>query len=317
MDRLDAIRVFLRVVDSGSFAAAAREAGVGQPAVSKQMAALEHYFGAQLIRRSSRSMTLTAEGQALYDAGTRLVCDFADITAAIGRGQAEVAGLVRMTVAPLFGRLYVVPALGAFFIRYPGVEVDLTATTRVVNLVEEGYDLVVRNGAPADSTLIARQIASSAWALVATPAYLAQHGTPRDLAGLAGHACVVFAPGHAVRPWDLRDGERRVSFVPHGPFRTGDAEQVRAAVLAGMGLAQAPAWMFAGELAAGTLQEILPQNMPPPVGIYAIHPAGRRLPGKVRALIDHLETDFQQAHAGAFLPRPGAPSIGAPATSQP
>jgi DNA-binding transcriptional LysR family regulator len=301
MDRLDAIRLFVRVVDRSSFAAAAREAGIGQPAVSKQMAALEHYFGAQLIRRTSRSMTLTTEGQALYDAGVRLVGDFDDITAAIGRGQAQVAGLVRMTVAPMFGRLYVVPVLPAFFVRFPDVSVDLTATERTVNLVEEGYDLVLRNGAPADSALIARQVAASRFVFVATPSYLARWGTPRHLHDLAGHTGVLFAPSHAVRPWQFRVGAAAVTHMPHGPFRSADVEQIRAAVLADIGLAQVPAWAVAAELAAGALVEVMPDLAPPPLGIHAIHPAGRRLPSKVRVLIEHLEASFAQQRSTAFL----------------
>lgn len=303
MDRLDAIRLFMRVVDSGSFAAAARAAGVGQPAVSKQMAALEHHFGAQLMRRTSRSMTLTADGQALYEAGARLLGEFDGLAASIGTGQAAVAGLVRMTVAPMFGRLYVVPALPAFFARYPGVAVDLTATTRAVNLVEEGYDLVVRNGDPADSNLVARRLAGSAMVLVATAAYLARCGTPQVVQDLAGHTGVLFAPSHAVRAWTFRDGARTVQHMPQGPFRSGDAEQIRAAVLADMGITQAPAWMFAAELASGAVVALLPDAAPAPVAIHAIHPAGRRVPGKVRVLIDHLAAALAQQPLPAFLPQ--------------
>lgn len=300
MDRLDAIRLFVRVVERGSFASAAREAGIGQPSASKQVVALENYFGAQLMRRTSRSMTLTAEGQALYDAGTRLLGDFDDMTAAIGRGQAQVTGLVRMTVAPMFGRLYVVPALPAFFARFPDVSIDLTATERPVNLVEEGYDLVIRNGAPADSSLIARKVAASRFVFVATPAYLARWGTPLHPHDLAGHKGVLYAPSHAVRPWQFGAGASAVAHMPQGPFRSADVEQIRAAVVADMGLAQVPAWAVAAELAAGVLLEVMPAFAPPPLGIHAIHPAGRRLPGKVRVLIEHLAASFEQ-HATAFL----------------
>ena len=146
MDRFDAMRMFVRVVESGSFSAVARETGVGQPSVSKQIAQLEAHLGAQLMRRTSRSMSLTEAGQTFYESAVRLVDDLAAAESLIGRGQTAPSGLVRATIAPVFARLYVVPRLPEFFARYPDISVELLVSERTVNLIEEGVDLAVHNG---------------------------------------------------------------------------------------------------------------------------------------------------------------------------
>src|ERR1700733_14180119 len=159
MDRLDAMRLFVRVVERGSFSAVAREVGVGQSAVSKQIAALEAHLGAQLMRRTSRSMTLTDAGHVFYESALRLVKEFDAAESLVGRGQSAPSGLIRVTVAPVFGRLYIVPRLESFFSRYPEIDLEFLVTDRLVNLVEEGVDLAIHNGAMKDSALIAMRIA--------------------------------------------------------------------------------------------------------------------------------------------------------------
>jgi len=162
MDRFDAMRMFVRVVESGSFSAVARETGVGQPSVSKQIAQLEAHLGAQLMRRTSRSMSLTEAGQTFYESAVRLVDDLEAAESLIGRGQTAPSGLVRATIAPVFARLYVVPRLPEFFARYPDISVELLVSERTVNLIEEGVDLAVHNGELLDSSLIVRRISDGA-----------------------------------------------------------------------------------------------------------------------------------------------------------
>jgi DNA-binding transcriptional LysR family regulator len=302
MDRLDALKLFIRIVESGSFAAAAREIGVGQPAVSKQIASLERHLGAQLVRRTSRSMTLTETGQSVYEAGQRIIGDFTELESSVGHGQVSPAGLVRVTVAPVFGRLYVVPHLPAFFARYPQVRVDLSATERNVNLVEEGFDLSIKSGRPADSSMIARHIASSPVVVVATPEYLAEHGRPERPEDLDRHARVVFAPLREPRPWRFDNVNGSGSHVPSGNFQTGDAEQIRAAVLAHMGVVQAPAWLFAPEIASGAVITVLDGFAPAPLPIHAVHPSGRRLPTKTRVFIDFVAEILASDPGPAFVP---------------
>ena len=289
MDQLDAMRLFIRVVESGSFSAAAREAGLGQPNVSKQIAALEVHLGAQLLRRTSRLVTVTEAGQTFYEASTRLVEDLEAAESLIGRGQSEPAGLVRVSVAPVFGRLYLVPLLAQFFARFPGISVELSTSERSVDLIEEGIDLAIRHGALGDSSMIAKTIGLSSFVTVATPAYIDAHGEPASPGELEAYSCVVFAPLRETYPWKFATKSGQIAHHPKGNFRTADAEQVRAAVLAGLGLAHAPAWLFMPEIASGQVRVVLQSFQPPPTTISFVHPSGRRLPTKVRVLMEFLE----------------------------
>jgi DNA-binding transcriptional LysR family regulator len=288
MDRFDAMRMFVRVVETGSFSAVARETGVGQPSVSKQIAQLEAHLGAQLMRRTSRSMSLTEAGQTFYESAVRLVGELEAAESLIGRGQTAPSGLVRVTVAPVFARLYVVPRLPEFFARYPDISVELIVSERTVNLIGEGIDLAIHNGELIDSTLIVRRIAMTPVITAATPAYLAAQGEPASPSDLEHHACVVFAPGGEPRPWTFRGKFGPIDHHPKGRFRTADAEQIRAAVLADLGLAHTPGWVFAQEIAAGAVRAVLVEYEPAPLAISAVHPAGRRLPTKVRVFAEFL-----------------------------
>lgn len=292
MDRLDSIRMFVRVVESGSFSAVAREAGVGQPAVSKQVAALEAHLGAQLLRRTSRSMTLTDAGQTFYESAVRVVGELEAAESMIGRGQAAPSGLVRVSTAPVFGRHYIVPRLPEFFARFPDISVELSISERVVNLVEEGIDLAIRIGDLVDSLMIARRLATTSFVLVATPAYLDKHGVPATPADLDQHLRVVYAPHGEARPWEFTNQSGSVTHYPKGNFRTADAENIRVAVLAGLGLALGPAYLFAPEIASGAVRIVLPEYQSGSLAISAVHAAGRRLPTKVRVLLDFLTDAF-------------------------
>lgn len=294
MDRMGAISLFVRVVDAGSFSAVARTLSVGQPAVSKQIAALEAYLGAQLLQRTSRSLTLTEAGRDFYEAGVRLLGDLEAAESRVGRGVVAPSGLVRANVTPVFGRLYIVPRLSAFFASYPGVSVELVVTDHLVNLVEGGVDLGIHNGELSDSSLIARKIAQTPIVTIATPAYLAAHGEPRTPDDLERHACVIYAPDGAPRVWGFSGRFGPVVHHPKGAFRTNDAEQIRAAVLAGLGLAHTPGWLFAAEIASGTVREVLKDYSRPKLAISAVRPNGRFLASKVRVFIDFLAEIFAE-----------------------
>lgn len=294
MDHIAAIRTFVRVVESASFSAAAREAGVGQPAISKQITALEAHLGAQLLRRTSRSLSLTEAGQDFYEAAVRLVDDLAAAESRVGRGQTAPSGLVRVTVAPVLGRLHVVPRLPAFFARYPDIIVEAMVTDRVVNLVEEGVDLAIHNGELHDSTLVVRKIATTPVITVASPEYLRMHGEPTTPSELDAHSCVIFAPRGAPKAWGFKGKFGEIAYRPKGSFRTNDADHIRTAVLCHLGLAHTPGWLFAPEIASGDVRRVLREHEPSPLPISAVHPAGRRLSTKVRVFIDFLAEIFAQ-----------------------
>lgn len=292
MDRLDAISVFVRVVDAGSFSAVAKTLGVGQPAVSKQVAALEAHLGAQLLRRTSRSLTLTEAGRDFYESSLRIIGDVEAAESRVGRGAVSPSGLVRANVTPVFGRLYIVPRLNEFFSRYPGVSVELVVTDHLVNLIEESVDLGVHNGELSDSSLSVRKIAQTPIVTVATPAYLAAYGEPLTPADLEQHACIIYAPNGAPRVWGFSGRFGPVFHHPKGAFRTNDAEQIRAAVLADMGLAHTPGWLFASEIASGVVRLVLTEFEPAKLAISAVRPGGKFLASKVRVFIDFLAEIF-------------------------
>ena len=292
MDRLDAIGLFVRVVDSGSFSAVARTLGVGQPAVSKQIAALEAHLGAQLLQRTSRSLTLTEAGRDFYESAVRIVGDVEAAESRVGRGLIAPSGLVRATLAPVFGRLHVVPRLAEFFVRYPAVAVELVVADSLINLVEEGLDVGIHNGELTDSSLVARKIAQTPIVTVATPAYLAEHGEPATPADLERHASVIYAPQGAPRVWGFDGRFGPIAVQPKGAFRTNDAEQIRAAVLADLGLAHTPGWLFAAEIESGAVRPVLTDFEPAPLAINAVRPGGRFLASKVRVFIDFLAEVF-------------------------
>ncbi|MET3901201.1 DNA-binding transcriptional LysR family regulator [Devosia sp. UYZn731] len=288
MDRVDAMRLFTRAVDMGSFAAAARDAGIGQPAVSKQIAGLEQHFGAQLIRRTSRSMALTEAGLRFYEAALRLIDEFDSLEASINSQQASPVGVVRLSTAPVFGRLRIVPHLPALFVRYPRIVVEISASERPVNLIEEGLDLAIRVGEVADSTMTVRKLGKAPFVTVATPDYLRTHGTPTTVADLTDHVCITFISRGEIRAWAFADATGPILHHPNGNFRSADAEQILAAVVAGIGVAHGPEYMFADDIAVGRLNVFLANLQPPPLAISAIHPAGRLLSARVRVLIDYL-----------------------------
>ena len=303
MDQIAAIRMFVRVVESGSFSAVARETGVGQPAVSKQIVALEAHLGAQLLRRTSRSLGLTEAGQDFYESAVRLIGDLEAAESRVGRGQTAPSGLIRVTVAPVFGRLYLVPRLQEFFARCPDIIVDLVVTDRIVNLVEEGVDLAIHNGELKDSTLIVKKIATTPVITVASSSYLKKHGEPASPSELDAHRCVIFAPRGVPKAWGFQGRFGDIEYRPKGNFRTNDADQIRAAVLFDLGLAHTPGWLFAPEIASGAVCRVLRDYEPPPLSISAVHPSGRRLATKVRVFIDFLAEIF--AHEPSLSIRAG------------
>lgn len=292
VDRLDAMKLFVRLVECGSFSAVGREANIGQPAVSKQIAALEQHLGTQLVLRTSRQMVITESGQALYDAAKPLLDHYDAVESSVGSRQRSPRGLIRINTAPGHGRLCITPLLPAFFRQYPDIVVDISASERQVDLLSDGIDLAVRHGRLVDSSLTARKLTETEFVLVASPAYLAERGTPRRLSDMEKHTCVVFARSGERRPWALKKGRDAIAYVPHGSLMTGDAEHIRSAVLNGIGIAQVPFWLLASEINSGEVNVLMPELQPARVPVHLVYPAGRRVPARVRALIDYLGEAF-------------------------
>ena len=235
MDRFDALQIFVRVVEKGSFSAVAKERGIGQPAVSKQISALEDELGTELIHRTSRSIALTEPGRDFYESALHILDDYESATSRIGRGQTAPKGLIRVTVPPTFARLHMVSKLAAFFAAYPDLAVEMAASESPSTIIEDGFDLAIHSGELPDSTLVARRFAQTMVILVATPQYLSRHGAPESPDDLKRFRSVVFVERGSVQPWSFGSGQDARRVIPTGVFRTSDIEQMRMGVLEHLG----------------------------------------------------------------------------------
>ncbi|WP_294110879.1 LysR family transcriptional regulator [Sphingomonas sp.] len=283
MDRFQAMATFTRVVDSGSFTAAARQLNVGQPAVSKLIAQLEDRLGVRLLTRTTRGLAPTEAGQHYYERARRALeeADEAELAArGAGRG---LSGRLRISAATTFARLHVIPRLPAFLAAHAELELEVILDDRVIDMIEENIDLSLRMGALSDSTATARKLAEGRRSVVATPAYLERAGAPRTPAELAGHEAIVYTrfdtPSWTFRHVSGSEASVRVG----GRVRVSAAEGLRAAVLADMGLAVASDWMFTPELASGAVVRLLDDWHLPPLDLWALFPPGRLPTAKARA----------------------------------
>lgn len=287
MDRLQAMETFLRVAEAGSFSAAARQLGVGQPAVSKTVAQLEARLGVALLVRSTRRLAPTEAGLRFAERARRAVeeADEAEL-AARGAG-AGFAGRLRVSAATTFARLHVVPRLPAFLAAHPELTVEVILDDRQVDMVEEAIDVSLRMGDLPDSSATARRLATGNRSVIATPAYLHRAGIPTSPGGLAAHEAVVYLQGEN-RSWRFERRGTVASVTVSGQLRVSAAEGLRAAVLADIGVAIASDWMFAPELEDGRVVRLLPDWTLPPIDLWAVFPVGRMASARARAFANFV-----------------------------
>jgi DNA-binding transcriptional LysR family regulator len=289
MDRLAAMETFVSVIETGSFSAAARRLGVGQPAVSKSIALLEERLGVRLLLRSTRGLTPTDAGQRLYE-HARTAIDAADEAELAARGAgASLSGTVRICAAVTFARLHLIPALEGFLALHPDVDLDVVLDDRSIDLVEEGIDVALRMGTLDDSTMTARKLGEGPRLVVGTPAYFAKAGTPRTPTDLTQHRAVIYNQRGGGRSWTFRRGSTEVSVAVAGRLTVSAAEGVRAAVLAGAGVAIASGWMFLNELRSGEVVAVLDDWSLPTIALWAVFPTGRMVNARTRALVSYIE----------------------------
>ncbi|MCW5696399.1 MAG: LysR family transcriptional regulator [Bauldia sp.] len=286
-DRLAAMETFVRVVDGGSFSAAAKSTGVSQPHVSKIVAGLEKRLGARLLNRTTRHITATEAGLAFYERckAALTAIDDAETEARIGQG--AIRGLLRINTSAMAGSALVLPAILAFRESHPGVRIEVAVDDRRIDPVQEGVDLIVRSGQLTDSTLVARRAGFAPLVLVAAPAYLVGRPAPATVKDLEDHAVVLI--GRNRGPFDLRSPDRSGAIHTariDGPVAVGNALLARDACLAGAGIAFLPRFFGDDLIAAGRLVEILPDFTMPRLEINLVHPFGRAPPRKVGAFID-------------------------------
>jgi DNA-binding transcriptional LysR family regulator len=301
MDRLTAMQTFVRVVESGSFSAVAREALSTQSAVSKQVAALERELGAKLLSRTTRSLALTEAGTRYFEQARRLVSEIAEAEAEVREGEQQLRGWMRVAASVGYGRLKLLPLVKSFLAAHPTVKIDLRLNDGFVDLVEEGIDLAVRIGELADSSLLARRIGTTQRVVLASRKYLdalpdglKQPRVPQDL---LSHNCLVYSELATQNAWTFTAGPgaaapegSQVTIRAQGNFQTNSSEVIRASVLSGMGIGYSPTWLFEDELASGEVQLLLPDWPAPPLPIHLVSPPQRRESAKVRAFAMHVSS---------------------------
>ena len=288
MDKLDAIKALIRVIETKSFSAPARELGVGQPAVSKMIARLEEELGVRLVGRTTRQVSATPAGQRLIEEVGPLVRAMDANLARLARGDRLPSGTVRIAVAPGFGRACVVPVLRALRIEHPEVAIELAVSDRQADLVAENIDLAIRAGALGNSSHVARCVGETPLLTVGSRPYLARCGEPRELSDIHEHECVVFFTRGVRRAWRFGYPTETSHHPSRVAFLSSNADDIRAAVLADVGLAQVPGWLVAHDLATGAMKVVLRQHEPALIPLYFVRPAQKRPPDRVRVVAQFL-----------------------------
>jgi DNA-binding transcriptional LysR family regulator len=287
MDRFDEINAFAAVSDARSFTKAARRLGVSSAQVSKLVARLENRLGARLLNRTTRDVSLTDTGRAYLERARTLLEDF-DALEGLVRDQDGPRGLLRVSAPLSFGTSQLTPALLDFAGAYPDVALEVSQTDRMVNLVEEGFDVAVRIGQLPDSSLIARRLAPVRIVTCASPEYLQRTGTPLEPQDLAGHEAIIDTNAREPFVWSYGVGGETHEVRVHGRLRFAGADACVAAARRGLGVASTPAFAAADDLRAGRLVPLLCAFEPQLIHIHAVYPHGRHLAAKIRAFVDFL-----------------------------
>ncbi|MCW8327844.1 LysR family transcriptional regulator [Photobacterium sp. SDRW27] len=289
MDQLGAMRAFIRVVQTGSFSAAAREKNTTQATISKKVAALETMLGVKLLTRSSRELSLTQVGAEYYEKCVSIIGELDEAEASARSQVASPKGIIRITAPVVFGRLVIAPILSEFLSLYPEIKVDLTLSDKHVDLISEGVDVAIRARELEDSSLIARHLFDNPMLLVAAPDYLAQHGEPKEPTELRRHNCLVYSMLKTVNIWHFFHQDKNISVAVNGNFQGDNGDVILKLVLDGTGLAQLPVWMVDEHLKSGELKQILSDFVAKPLPFNAIYPQSRYVPLKVRCFVDFLK----------------------------
>ncbi|MGE8065907.1 LysR family transcriptional regulator [Pseudomonas sp. NPDC089569] len=295
MDKLNAMAVFVRVVERGSFSAVAREMQTSQPTISKMLQALEAGLGGKLIARSTRHLSLTDEGQRYYDQCRQILAAVDAAEHSFQSGRETIAGPLRIGSSVSFGRLQIASRLPDFLKRHPEVQIDLQLSDQNQDLVSEGLDVTFRIGELSDSGLIARHVGTTHRVTVAAADYLTQHGQPQTPQELREHNCLVFNLLSSQNLWHYQNGTQRHEVRIKGNAQSNNSEAIREMVLGGLGIALSPVWLFSEDLKAGRVTAILQEYTAQTLPIYAVSPANRRQSARVKAFVDYMSQALETA----------------------
>jgi len=292
MDLLNSMKIFVHVVDSASFSAAAQRLNLSRSVVSKQLQALESSLGVRLLQRTTRQVSPTEIGLAYHEHCLRILAEVETAGRLVASLQEEPRGTLKINAPMSFGTLHLGPAVAEFAERYPELNVQLTLDDRFINPLEEGFDVTIRIGELADSSLVARRIAAVPRRLYAAPDYLRRHGDPRHPNDLGGHACLHYGNLGSGAQWRLHGPDGEHSLRLSGRLCSNNGEVLRDAAVRGLGIVLLPEFIVSDDLAAGRLRAVLSDYRPIPIAIHALYPSRRQVAVKVRMFIDFLVDRF-------------------------
>ena len=297
MDQIQAMRIFVRVVEAGTFTRAADSLSLPKASVTKHVQALEARLRVKLLNRTTRRVTVTADGAAYYDRTVRLLTDLDDIEASMTNARANPRGRLRIDVGTSVAQLLIIPHLAEFHARYPDIQVDLGVSDRTVDLIGDNVDCVIRGGELSDQSLVARRIGNLEFITVAAPAYLERKGTPtHPLEIEEKHASVIYFSPQSGRhyPLEFRRGDESIDIT--GPYQlsVNESNAYVTSIVAGLGIGQIISWQAQRYLDSGALVQLLPDWTQPLLPVYVVYPPNRHLSAKVRAFVDWAAELFQR-----------------------
>jgi LysR family transcriptional regulator for bpeEF and oprC len=302
MDKLQAMEVFVRVVEAGSFVRAADGLHMPKATATTLIQKLEAGLGVKLLNRTTRKLSVTPDGQAYYQRCTAILADVRETEEALSRANASPSGRLRVDVSTLMARLVIIPALPDFFARYPGIRLELGCSDHVPDLVEEHIDCAVVSGELNDQALVARRIGLLHIGTCAAPGYLAAHGRPTHPDDLAGHECINYFSSRSGKTfdWVFAKDTQRIQTPLEGPIALDDANVYLSAAEAGLGIAQVPAFVLKDAIERGTLELVLGEWISEPMPLHVVYPQNRHLSNKVRVFVDWIAALFAE-HDGIQL----------------
>lgn len=292
MDTIDGMRTFVAVILEGSFSGAAERLNMSPQLVSKYVGQLEDRLGARLINRTTRRISITEVGQAYHDRCRYILAEIDEMESAVGETAAAARGTLRINAPMTFGTMHLASAIAEYQLGQPEVTVDLTLDDRVVDIVNEGYDVAIRIGRLQESSLVARKLAPVRLVVCASPDYLAERGVPESPQDLKDHECLRYTLSGDSNRWQFKDGDQPMEVRVDGRFVANNGDAIRIAALAGRGLGLHPTFIVGEDLRAGRLQVVLEDYEVEPMGVYAVYAHRQYLSGKVRTFVDFLGNFF-------------------------
>lgn len=294
MDTIEGMRTFVAVAGHGSFTAGAKRLGISTKLASKYVRQLEERLGAQLFNRTTRSVTMTATGNAYLERCAPLLDQLDELEGLVQERQSELAGPIRITAPTGFGSRELVEALRPFQLEHPKVSINMHLSDQQVSVIDEGFDLAIRFGALEDSTLIARKLMNMRLVVIASPDYLAQHGEPKHPSALSTHNCLLQQRPVEPNTWKFRTDGELVSFRVSGSFQTNSPRSIAYMAAGGLGIGKCPFYAARTFLEDGSLKLLFQDEEATEIALYAVYPPGRHLTARIRALIDHLAATFSR-----------------------